>query len=701
MSTDTDAPVLSVRDLHVAFGSEAGRVEAVRGLSFDVAPATTLAIVGESGSGKSVSALAVLGLLPASAEVRGSVTVSDRELIGLGDKEMSAVRGREISMIFQDPLSSLTPVFTVGAQIVEALQAHQDIGRRAATERAIELLDLVGIPDPIRRSTSFPHELSGGMRQRVMMAMAIANDPAVIIADEATTALDVTIQAQILDLLATARAETGAAMVLITHDLGVVAGTADDVIVMYGGRAVERAAVDPLFSEPRMPYTIGLLGAMPRVDRLTESLTPIPGSPPVLIDPPDACQFAPRCPIAVDDCHHGEPPLTAVAPDSAPGAAHDTAHAAACIRVEEIAPDGTIDGRPVFDDPGLPAHTPPSDRTDEMLLEVTGLRKEFPLTRGMLRRRVGTVRAVDGISFGIRRGETFAIVGESGSGKSTALLEVMDFAQPAGVVRLSGTDPSSLSRRAARVLRRDMSIVFQDPSEALDPRFTAFDIVAEPLRALGLSRADTDTRVTGLLRRVGLDPAHADRYPSAFSGGQRQRLAIARALATDPRLIILDEPLSALDVSVQADIVNLIRRLQADGDVSYLVVAHDLSVIRHMADRVAVMYLGRFVEFGSTAQVFESPAHPYTQALLSAVPIPDPRAERARSPIVLRGELPSPAEEIAGCAFAGRCPLHLTLPDADRDRCRSEVPAVRETAPGHGAACHFTDRMPVSAEVDR
>ncbi|ROZ99327.1 ABC transporter ATP-binding protein [Gordonia sp. OPL2] len=691
--TETGAPVLSVRDLHVAFGSEAGRVEAVRGLSFDVAPATTLAIVGESGSGKSVSALAVLGLLPGSADVRGSVTMNGRELIGLTDTEMSSVRGREISMIFQDPLSSLTPVFTVGAQIVEALQAHQSIGRRAATDRAIDLLDLVGIPDPIRRSTSYPHELSGGMRQRVMIAMAIANDPAVIIADEPTTALDVTIQAQILDLLATARAETGAAMVLITHDLGVVAGTADDVIVMYGGRAVERAAVDPLFDEPRMPYTIGLLGAMPRVDRVTESLTPIPGSPPVLIDPPDACQFAPRCPIVVDDCRHGEPPLAAVTP----GAAHD----AACIRLGEIAADGTVDGRPVFDDPGLPPHSTPTDRSDEVLLEVTGLRKEFPLTKGLLRRRIGTVRAVDGISFGIRRGETFAIVGESGSGKSTTLLEVMDFAQPPGVVRLSGTDPSSLSRRAARVLRRDMSIVFQDPAEALDPRFTAFDIVSEPLRALGLSRSETDDRVARLLRRVGLDPAHADRYPSAFSGGQRQRLAIARALATDPRLIILDEPLSALDVSVQADIVNLIRRLQADGDVSYLVVAHDLSVIRHMADRVAVMYLGRFVEFGSTAEVFESPAHPYTQALLSAVPIPDPHAERARSPIVLRGELPSPSEEIVGCAFAGRCPLHQRLPESDRVVCRTEVPMIRETDSGHGSACHFTDRMPVSGGDDR
>ncbi|MGC5256012.1 dipeptide ABC transporter ATP-binding protein [Gordonia sp. DT218] len=699
-------PVLSVRDLRVSFGSEAGRVDAVRGLSFDVSASSTLAVVGESGSGKSVSALAVLGLLPESAVVSGSVTLDGRELLGLADKEMSTIRGREISMIFQDPLSSLTPVFTVGAQIVEALKAHQEIGTKAAMARAVELLELVGIPDPARRVKAFPHELSGGMRQRVMIAMAIANDPAVIVADEPTTALDVTIQAQIMSLLRTAQAETGAAILLITHDLAVVAGAADDVVVMYGGRAVERAAAQPLFDTPRMPYTIGLLGAVPRVDRIAESLTPIPGTPPVLIDPPSACQFAPRCPIAIDECLRYEPELTPVvggdgAVDSAGAGAEAGGHAAACVRAPEIGDDATIDGQPVYGEPAVGTREPvaPGGNDRPVILEVAGLRKEFPLTSGMMKRRVGTVRAVDGVSFDIRRGETMAIVGESGSGKSTTLLEVMDFGQPAGVVRLSGIDPAELSRRRARVLRREMAIVFQDPSEALDPRFTAFDVVGEPLRALGLSKHDTEERVGGLLRRVGLDPAHADRYPSAFSGGQRQRLAIARALATDPKLIILDEPLSALDVSVQADVVNLIRRLQADGDVAYLVVAHDLSVVRHMADRVAVMYLGRFVEVGPTATVFDEPRHPYTQALLSAVPIPDPRAERARTPIVLRGEQPSPTDEIAGCAFVGRCPLHLTLAETERARCRDEEPVLAGAAADHSAACHFTDRMPMSQEA--
>ncbi|NDZ94452.1 ABC transporter ATP-binding protein [Streptomyces sp. SID6673] len=702
MSISTDrasAPVLSVRDLRVSFGSEAGRVDAVRGLSFDVSASSTLAVVGESGSGKSVSALAILGLLPDSAAVSGSVALDGRELLGLDDKQMSTVRGREISMIFQDPLSSLTPVFTVGAQIVEALTAHRDMGNKAAMARAVELLDLVGIPDPARRVKAFPHELSGGMRQRVMIAMAIANEPAVIVADEPTTALDVTIQAQIMSLLRTAQAETGAAIVLITHDLGVVAGAADDVVVMYGGRAVERAAAETLFDGPRMPYTIGLLGAVPRVDRIAQTLTPIPGTPPVLIDPPSACQFAPRCPIVIDECLQHEPELTPVGGDDE--VAGMEAHAAACVRAAEIGDDATIDGHPVYGEPVVGTRGAPTPDSEDrpVILEVAGLRKEFPLTSGIMKRRVGTVRAVDGVSFDIRRGETMAIVGESGSGKSTTLLEVMDFGQPAGVVRLSGTDPAELSRRRARVLRREMAIVFQDPSEALDPRFTAFDVVGEPLRALGLSKQDTEDRVGGLLRRVGLDPAHADRYPSAFSGGQRQRLAIARALATDPKLIILDEPLSALDVSVQADVVNLIRRLQADGDVAYLVVAHDLSVVRHMADRVAVMYLGRFVEVGPTAAVFDEPRHPYTQALLSAVPIPDPRAERARTPILLRGEQPSPTAEIVGCAFAGRCPLYPTLGESEQSRCREQEPALAGAGTDHRAACHFTDRMPMSQEA--
>lgn len=621
------APVLQVTDLNVSFDSEAGVVEAVRGVSLDVHAGRTLAIVGESGSGKSVSALAMIGLLPDSAAVSGSIRFDGEELIGRSDKEMSDLRGRRIAMVFQDPLSSLTPVLTVGAQLVEALRIHQNISKTAAWGRAEELLDLVGITDPRRRVRAFPHELSGGMRQRVMIAMAIANDPSVIIADEPTTALDVTIAAQILDLLRTAQRETGAGLLLITHDLGVVAATADDVAVMYGGRIVERAPVHNLFATPRMPYTVGLLGAIPRIDadatgHAHSRLTPVEGAPPLLIDVADKCQFAPRCPIAVPACIAQEPTLKAVGVD----------HEAACVRASEITQGGVLDGKPIFAESDVEVTADPAAReaSNGPLLRITGMRREFPITSGILQRRVGTVTAVDGVSFDVHPGETVAIVGESGSGKTTTLSELMSFNQPRGVIEFDGTDPSTLSNRARRAVRREIAMVFQDPSQALDPRFTAYEVIAEPLRALGISKGETSERVGALMTQVGLDAAHADRFPNAFSGGQRQRIAIARALALEPKLVILDEPLSALDVSVQAGVVNLLKDLQAQTGVAFLLVAHDLAVVAHVADRIAVMYRGEFVETGSTADVFSNPTHPYTQKLLAAVPVPDPVEQRRR-----------------------------------------------------------------------
>jgi peptide/nickel transport system ATP-binding protein len=682
-------PVLSVRDLHVSFPSEAGRVDAVRGVDVDLLPGRTLGIVGESGSGKSVTSLAVIGLLPEHAAVSGSITLNGRELLGLDDRQLSTIRGRELGMIFQDPMSSLTPIFSVGRQLVEALQIHQDLDGDVAWKRAVELLDLVGIPNAAARARSFPHEFSGGMRQRVVIAIAIANNPSVIIADEPTTALDVTVQAQILEVLKLAQAETGAALILITHDLGVVAGTADDVLVMYAGRPVEKAPVDELFARPRMPYTIGLLGALPRVDAAVRApLVPIKGNPPLLVDLPPGCPFEPRCPISIARCADVEPELAPVRGTSA-------RHSAACIRADGIE-DGRIDGALVYPLPPVPRSGTTAAARDQRraVLELTAVSKTYPLLKGaLLKRRVGWVHAVCEVDLDIREGETLGLVGESGCGKTTTLLEIMNLRPPEhGTIRVCGVDVAELrGRDAERDLRRRLQMVFQDPMGSLDPRLTAFDILAEPLRALGVTdRAAIDRRVEDLMELVGLDPAHSHRFPTAFSGGQRQRIGIARALATSPSLVVLDEPVSALDVSIRAGVINLLNELQAELGLSYLFVAHDLSVVRYISDRVAVMYLGRIVEVGPVNEVFVDPRHPYTQALLSAIPVPDPQVELSRERVLLRGDLPSPTDSSAGCPFVNRCPLHLTLDGAQQARCRNETPALAgEVNSDHRNACHF------------
>ncbi len=708
-------PILSVRNLNVSFPSEAGRVDAVRGVNFDLYPGKTLAIVGESGSGKSVTSLAIMGLLPGYASITGSVKFDGNELISLTDQEMAAYRGKSLGMIFQDPLSALTPVFDIGTQITEALKAHDSkLSGKAALARSIELLDLVGIPNPERRVKAFPHEFSGGMRQRVVIALAIANNPRVLIADEPTTALDVTIQAQILEVIAKAQEETGAGVVMITHDMGVVAGTADDVAVMYAGKPVETGSVDEIFYKPHMPYTIGLLGSIPRADRKREDpLVPIHGNPPTVINFPDMCPFVERCPIAIDACRAKEPPLLPLGKDTRlEGGAESGAelasvsskeseddsvfiHSAACVRAAEIV-DKKIDGKDLYPVPERSvdsmAGVPREER--EVVLDVHDLVKTFPLLKGaLMKRRVGSVYAVNGVSFDLRKGETLAIVGESGSGKSTALLEIMDLGAGknlSGTIVLNGVDVTSLGSRERRHKRRNIQMVFQDPMGALDPRMTVKDIIAEPLTAFG-NEKNVLERVRELMDIVGLKPEQMDRFPGAFSGGQRQRIGLARALATNPEIIVLDEPVSALDVSIQADVINLLDELKLKLGLSYLFVAHDLSVIHHIADRVAVMYLGKFVETGSVEEVFSNPQHPYTQALLSAVPIPDPEVERTRQRTILKGDLPSPTENKPGCAFRTRCPLYQMLDAGQRTRCDEQTPELVATEAGvdHMNACHY------------
>ena len=684
-------PVISVRDLTVSFASEAGTVHAVRGMNFDLYPGKTLGIVGESGSGKSVTSMAIMGLLDKNASVKGSITYHGEELLNKSDFEMSEIRGKGIAMVFQDPLSALTPVFSIGDQIKEALVTHNPkMTEQQIHDRSIELMNLVGIPDPEGRLKSFPHEFSGGMCQRVMIAMAIANDPDVIIADEPTTALDVTIQAQVLEVLRKAQRETGAAVIFITHDLGVIAGVADDIVVMYAGRPVEKADVDSIFDHPAMPYTMGLLGAVPRSDRERNSrLVPIPGSPMNLVNMPKGCPFAPRCPLATDICHTTEPAMEPV--PGRPG------QFVACHRTQEIVSKGLTfhDVYTVAEAAKSKFAGVPRDER-KMVLDVKHMRKTFPLTAGgFLRRKIGEVKAVDDVTLDVREGETVALVGESGSGKSTTLMEIMAFKQPQdGEIEMFGTKlEHKMPREKRRELRSSVQYVFQDPMSSLDPRLPIYDILAEPMKVQHYSKEQIRERIGELMRLVELNPDQVDRFPTQFSGGQRQRIAIARALSVNPQLVLLDEPVSALDVSIQAGVINLLEDLQNKLGVAYLFVAHNLSVVRHISSRVAVMYLGRIVESGTTEDVFEHPLHPYTQALISAVPVPDPKAERTRQRIVLEGEVPSPTETFEGCPFMGRCPLMPKLSAEQQARCRGERPALRpydtSRPSGHQVACHF------------
>ena len=668
-------PLLEVTDLRISIPTEAGLIEAVRGVSFAMEAGDTLGVVGESGSGKTMLALAAMGLVPKSAKVSGSIRLDGRELLSCTPAQWRSIRGARVSMVFQDPMTALNPMYKVGWQVAECVRLHERVSRPAGWRRAVDLLGDVGLPQPAQLAHRYPHELSGGMRQRVVIAMAIANSPRLIIADEPTTALDVTVQALILDTLRTIREQTGAALMVISHDLGVLAEIAERILVMYAGKGVEIGSAPDVFADPRVPYTAGLLASLPPVDKRVERLPAIPGIPPTGIGYGAGCAFAPRCPLAAEPCA-ADPQLLPVA----------AGHLAAChfagqeAAPASPAPEVSLIRRTWQEGAGTMATTAPG--SDGTVLAVRDLTKNFRI-RGSGFRSYATVHAVSGISLDLKSGRCLGLVGESGCGKSTVARLLMRLEQPtSGSIKLNGTELTGLDDGALRPLRRDLQMVFQDPYSSLNPRLSVGEIVGEPFNVHKI--AGRTGRVRELLAAVGLDPDAAVRFPAEFSGGQRQRIGIARALALKPQVLILDEPVSALDVSIQASILNLLRDLQQERDMAYLFISHDLAVIRQVADEIAVMHLGVIVEQGPAESVCEHPAHPYTVALLSAVPVPDPLRKPARDRILLHGELPSATSPPSGCRFRTRCWK------AD-ERCAEEEPPLLQIAGSHRVACHYPE----------
>ena len=686
------APTLQITDLSTHIQLTKSVVQAVGNVDLTIEAGEALGLVGESGCGKSMTGLSIMGLLPrGGAIVGGSIKLDGRELVGLSDAELRKIRGNDIAMIFQDPLTSLDPTKTIGYQVAEPVRLHQGASRAAARRAAAEVLGLVGLPRPEERLDDFPHQLSGGLRQRVMIAIALSCEPRLLIADEPTTALDVTIQAQILALLHDLKDRLGMAMLLITHDMGVIAGHADRVQVMYAGRMVEAAETGNLFDHMHHPYTQALLASIPQLSQdQNQRLLSIGGLPPDLAHPPAGCRFAPRCTRATDTCRVNEPPLAGEAPGHRFSCWHPVdgpaeARVADPAEVGTTVPAGarTAAVLTAHDRAGANGDTPAPAQTP--LLEVRALVKEFPVTAGaILQRQVGSVHAVSGVSFTVAAGETFGLVGESGCGKTTIGRTVVALESPtSGAVLLAGRDISGLNRSELRRKRRDLQIVFQDPYSSLDPRMRVGSIIGEPLRIQRAgSRREQRQRVFELLDEVGLSRNAVERYPHEFSGGQRQRIGLARALTLNPKVIVADEPVSALDVSIRAQVLNLMKRLQADHGLTYIVISHDLAVVKYLANRIGVMYLGKLVELGSADDIYRRAAHPYTAGLIAAIPVPDPVVARARTGAGIKGELPSPVLPPSGCRFRTRCPRA-------QDLCAREEPALRSFGPGHVAACHF------------
>ncbi len=679
MSTDTTR-ALDVTNLSTHIELSRSTVQAVGNVDIGIGPGETLGLVGESGCGKSMLGLSILGLLPAGGKIiDGSVKLNGRELVGLPVGELRRLRGNEVAMIFQDSQSSLNPTKKIGEQVGEPVRLHRGASRKEANDRALEVLELVGLPRPKERLEQYPHQLSGGLRQRVMIAIALACEPKVLLADEPTTALDVTIQAQILALLDDLEDRLGMATLLVTHDMGVVAGRTNRISVMYAGRIVESASTQDIFSRMRHPYTQALLGSIPRLDQdNSKALISIRGLPPDLTNPPTGCRFAPRCLYATDKCREQEPPLTG----------RDPEHLFACWHPV----DGPLEPPKVF-----VSRTPAESvaRDNGHLLEIVDAVREYPVTAGaVLQRKVNSVKAVSGVSLFVNEGEALGLVGESGCGKTTLGKLIVGVEKPdAGRITLAGSEVFRMRGRGLRRARRDLQMMFQDPFASLDPRMRVQTILREPLVIQNVgNRKEQDARIRQRLEDVGLPSNALERYPHEFSGGQRQRIALARVLMLEPKVIVADEPVSALDVSIRSQVLNLMKRLQAEHQRASVVISHDLAVVKYLADRIAVMYLGKVVELGTGDDIYRRPAHPYTDALIKTIPLPDPAAEKAKTEVGITGELPSPIFPPSGCRFHTRCPRAQPL-------CADKEPLLRRFGPTQQAACHFPLHEPETTKT--
>jgi oligopeptide/dipeptide ABC transporter ATP-binding protein len=695
-------PALKVDGLSTDIQLASAVVHAVGDVSLSIDPGETLGLVGESGCGKSMLGLSVMQLLPAGGRiVQGTIQLDGEDLVGLGDAKMRDLRGNEVAMIFQDSLTSLNPTMSVGDQIAEPLRRHRGMSRSAAHTRATELLGIVGMPRPQDRLDDYPHQFSGGQRQRIMIAMALSCEPKVLLADEPTTALDVTIQAEILGLLDDLKERLGMAVLLVTHDMGVVAGRADRVNVMYAGRMVESAPTDQLFAHMHHPYTQALLGAIPLLTQARDQpLFSIPGLPPDLTAPPSGCRFAARCAHATEQCREAEPPLAGDAdhlfacwhPVDGPldrskvavTAAGTTVTAEAAVALAAEAAAGTPEPAPL-PIALLAGETAPqaSDQNGADALVVDEVVCEYPVRGGVLKRTIDTVKAVSGISFSVARGQTFGLVGESGCGKTTLGKVIIALERPdSGRTTVHGVDMTKLGRGELRTFRKNVQMMFQDPVTSLDPRLRIGAALREPMRAQGIgTRKQQDEVVRQLLAEVGLPPDATERFPHEFSGGQRQRLGLARALTLNPEVIVADEPVSALDVSIRSQVLNLMKRLQALHGLTYVVISHDLAVVKYLADRIGVMYMGKLVEVGSGEDIYRHPAHHYTAGLIDAIPEPDPSLKR-RQRVALKGELPDPRNPPSGCRFRTRCPAAQSL-------CAEQEPLLEDIGSAHEVACHF------------